>query len=217
MKTRSIIIALQVLAVIAIAMGNAQQRSQPRPTRVEDPVFGIHFDYTKIHYEPLPLAVRRACEGYETGSFWTFAHAKKDGKDYYVTLGVRPDQDGDSLGVILEVEGATCDGEDSTWMFSGFVPSSGYGQNKGSAVLPGLGAKSICDQGPLGSCHYLLRSAVEEEIIRALVADGIKRGVQAWGGETPFKQVACVPHVLKGNPALPLVREAIQQYCGVHQ
>jgi hypothetical protein len=116
---------------------------------------------------------------------------------------------------VNEIEGSKCKGEDSKWMLSGFVPADGYAESMGATGLPGVGAKRICDKGPLGDCHYMFRSAAEEEIVRALVVDGIKRGIRAWGGEAQFKRAVCAPDILKGQDSTPLVRQALDQFCGV--
>lgn len=213
-RTRIAILFVSVLfAGNSIDKVDGQRSSTSSRTRVSEPIFGITYDYTKVHYEPVPAALRKTCGGFEVGTYWTFAHFEKGGRAYYVVLGVWPDQDGDSLGNAIEIDGSKCTIDESTWMLSGFVPSTGYLQVKNAPELPGLNAKEICDQGALGSCHYLLRSAAEEETLRALVDDAIKRGILAWGGDASFKHVACVPTILKGQKATPIVQQALEQYC----
>ena len=121
-------ILLVLISVLQISCVKAfgQQRNASSGNVLTDPVFGITYNYTKVYYEPIPVSVRRDCKGYNDGSFWTFAHFQSDGKNYYVILGVRPNQDGDSIGSAVEVDGPKCQGEDSTWLLSGFVPASGF-------------------------------------------------------------------------------------------
>jgi hypothetical protein len=214
MKSKNAILCISLIfGWTKIADVAAQKSGAVGRTQLTEPVFGITYDSTKVNYEPIPAVLRRTCRGYEVGRFWTFAHFEKEGRAYYVVQGVWPRQDGDSLGRVEEIDGSKCKGEDSTWMLSGFLPSTGYLEHKPLAGLPGLDANRICDQAVLGSCHYLLRSAAEEEVLRALVDDGIKRGIRAWGGDAPFKQAACISSVLKGNPSTPIVQQELERYC----
>jgi len=215
MKAGHVLLCASMLLAGPIFPRASSQRVGTSPhTRVIDPMFGIPFDYAKEHYEQMPASVRKTCSGFEDGTYWTFAHAEQNGKGYYVVLGVWPEQDGDSLGNVIEIAGSKCTVDDSTWMLSGVAPSSGYSKGEAVLGLPGLNAKKICDQGALGSCHYELRSAAQEQLLRALVDDGIKRGVLAWGGDASFRRVACAPAILKGNTATPIVRDALERYCG---
>jgi hypothetical protein len=128
-------------------------------------------------------------------------------------MGVGPDQSGDSLGAALEVSDSKCSDGDSLQMLSGFVPSGGYGAGQAPPGLPGEGAKRVCDR-PLGPCHYVLRSAKEETILRDLVKDALVRATRAWGGAGVFKQVACKPSVQAGNSSTPVVQEELARFCG---
>lgn len=192
-----------------------QEITRPSRTLVTEPIFGITYDYTKIHYDSIPPRVRKTCAGYEDGSFWTFAHFQKDRKDFYVVLGVQRGQNGDSLGSVNEIDGTRCQAEDSTWMLSGVIPAVAYSNDRTYVQLPGLNAKRVCDQGPLGSCHYVLRSDTEEKIIRGLVSDAIRRGIKAWGGEAQFKKAACVSTAAPDNSTTPIVTRMLGEFCGV--
>jgi hypothetical protein len=209
-----------VLVLVAIFQifglkANEQERSVSKRTVVTDPVFGITYNYTKVQYEPISASVRKNCKGYDYGSFWTFAHFQEDGKNYYVVLGVQPDQDGDSLGSAVEIAGSKCQEEDSTWLFSGFIPEGGFSTYSGSLQMPGLNAKRICDHGSLGNCHYLLRSVAEKQIIQGLVEDGLMRGIRAWGGEAQFKKAVCAPGTALNDSATPIVTQILGKFCGV--
>jgi hypothetical protein len=207
-----------LLILIALFLGHTcygasgQERAPDGRSRLEDPIFGISYSYAKVHYEQMPTSLRHICPNFELGTFWTFARVRKGEKEYFVVMGVRPGQDGDSLGVALVVEGSDCTGEDSTQMLSGFVPSGGYTTGRSSGELPGLGAPEVCD-GPAGPCHYILRSAEEEDLLRELVRDALTRGALAWGGTDRFKGEVCKLSVQKDNASTPVVQEELVRFC----
>lgn len=94
-----------------------------------------------------------------------------------MVMGVFPGQTGDSLGVALRIKDSKRYDWDSTQIFSGFVPVGGYNSqsvlNKLPSELPGFRAPQICGSVALGPCHYILRSAEEEAILRDLARDAL--------------------------------------------
>jgi hypothetical protein len=198
-----------VLLNIASNGAHAQQRDKRTP--LQDPMFGLSYDYTKINYEQFPQSVGRLCRGLvKGGTYWIFAHTQRKSGDYYVVMGVVPKQSGDSLGIALWVRDSECDGEDSLWMQSGFPPAEGYTSIPYSGELPGLDARKDCNRG---DCRYVFRSAEEEAILRDLVRDGISRGVQALGRER-FRKEACQTSELKEtNSSTPIVQKELTEFC----
>jgi hypothetical protein len=185
---------------------------------LDDPLFGISYSYSKVHYEPMPISIRRICPDYERGTFWVFAHFQKESGDYYVVMGISPGQDGDSLGAALLVKNSKCYVEDSSRMLSGFIPDSGYGPEKSVYILPGVNAPQICEHGPqypygMGPCHYILRSAEEESVLRGLVKDALARGVRAWGGAAQFKKAVCSQSLQDEIPYMPIVQQELTKFC----
>ncbi len=212
MRTRiSTLMAVLLLGQICGVGAGGQGRVSKRFTLLDEPMFGVSYDYTKVHYEPMPASMQHLCPDYRKGTFWTYAHVKRESVDYFVVMGVRPGQDGDSFGAAAAVEGSDCTEEDSKGMMSGFVPKGGYGSERTETSLPGLGAPDVCDQ--MGNCHYVLRSAEEEGLLRALVRDGLARAVRAWGGADRFKKEACKPSILGGNSDTPVVQEELTKFC----
>ena len=110
------------------------------------------------------------------------------------------------------VSGGTCHGEDSKWMLSGLVPVGGYPTPSPPVGLPGLGAPSVCDRGPTGDCHYLLRSAAEEALLRDLVRDALERGIRAWGSAVAFRKAVCRPEVV-GDDLYPVLNQEVSRFC----
>jgi len=206
--------ALMVVLLLGQTWGftaDGQGRVSKRFTLLDDPIIGVSYDYTKVHYDPMPVSVRQICRDYDKGTFWTYAHAKRESEDYYVVMGVRPGQTGDSFGAAVVVVGSDCADQDSLWMLSGIVPAGGYSPKAEYVGLPGLDAKEVCDQ--MANCHYVLRSAAEEAILRDLVRDGISRAVKAWGGADRFKKEACKPSVLTGHSDTPIVQDELTKFC----
>jgi hypothetical protein len=182
---RLLVLILGGLVVVHLPCSEANSGERTKNTRAElqDPMFGLSYNRTTVHYELMPESLRHICPNLEKGTYWIFAHASRKPIDYYLVMGVVPAQNGDSLGAALWVRGSKCDSEDSTWMLSGFVPAEGYASQIDTTELPGLKAPQVCDRGALGQCHYVLRSQEEEAILRELMRDGISRGIQAWGKE----------------------------------
>jgi hypothetical protein len=210
MRLVALIVVGAILTQLSFNTAHAQERAEP--TQLEDPVFGLSYDYTKVHYDPLPASIGSSCRDLvKGGTYWIFAHTQRKSGDYYVVMGLVPGQSGDSLGVALWVRHSECSDEDSLWMQSGFIPSEGYSSKPYSGELPGLNAQQLCDRG---ECHYLFRSQEEEAILRDLVRDGISRGLRAWG-EDRFKKTACEASWLKDkNSYTPIVQRELLEFCG---
>ena len=209
MEKRAIILLMLLVAAVIPYKVSGQGHVTDKH-RLEDPVFGISYSYVKVHYEEMPIAIRQVCPEYNKGTFWTFAHVKRGSQDYFIVMGVRPGQDGDSFGAALVVEGSDCTVEDSNWMLSGFVPRSGFNPNARSGDLPGLGTPRLC---AVGECHYELRTTEEESLLRELVRDALSRGAKAWGDEQ-FRNVVCASSVQEANLSAPIVQQELQKFCG---
>ena len=205
-------VALMFVSVIVlnIASNEAPAQQRAKQTLLEDPMFGLSYDYTKITYEQFSKSVAHLCRLEKGGKYWLFAHTHRKSGDYYVVMGVVPGQSGDSLGIALWVRDPECDAEDSLWMQSGFSPAEGYTSIPYSGELPGMGAQKACNNG---DCHYVLRSAEEEAILRDLVRDAISRGIQVWGEER-FRKEACQSAPLKDrNSPTPIAQKALAEFC----
>jgi hypothetical protein len=212
MSLRAIMTAM-ALFLLPVA-GIAYRHSGPgRAVWITDPMFGLEFHPSMVKYELMPAKVLRTCGDFLPGRYWIFAHLRKGDTDYFVETGMSPKQEGDIFGGVLAITDSKCQSEDSTWMLSGFVPMNGYPQAAAPVLLPGFGAKSMCGKGPLGDCHYILRSAAEEAILRGLVRDGLARGIRAWGGVARFKREVCRPRVIEANVSQPIVRQELITFC----
>jgi len=207
------LIAVLLLARVGCSRASGQEAGGDRGFQLEDPIFGLVYDTAKVHYDAIPASIRRICPDFEQGTFWTYARIQRGPTEYFVVMGVRPDQSGDSLGAALEVRDSKCQGGDSTQMLSGFVPSSGYGSGRTPPGLPGVGAKRVCERSAFGPCHYVLRSAEEEAILRDLVKDALMRAERAWGGAGVFRQQVCNPSVQAANSSTPIVQEELARFC----
>lgn len=184
-----------------------------RDTPLDDPMFGISYQSDKVKYEPVPVRIRQLCSEFKRGEFWTFAQFRSGTSEYFIVMGVRPGQDGDSFGAALQIDGSKCQAEDSTWMLSGTPPQNGYSHPTTAAQFPGFGAAKVCPHGPVGDCLYRLRSAEEEATLRGLVRDGIERAIKAYGGEAQFRKKGCAPAQVAGNASTPVVQQELERFC----
>jgi len=209
----SLVVTLS-LTCVSLPGARGQVSAASRVTPLDDPMFGISYQTDKVKYEPMPVRIRQLCSEFKRGEFWTFAQFRSGTREYFIVMGVRPGQDGDSLGAALQIDGSKCQEEDSTWMLSGTPPESGYSHPTTAAQLPGLGAPKVCPHGPAGDCFYLLRSATEEAILRGLVKDGIERAINAYGSQAPFGKKACTPSQLAGSESTPVVLQELKKFCG---
>ena len=207
------LIAILLLARFGCSRASGQEAAAGRGQRLQDPMFGLVYESDKVNYDAMPAPIRRICPDFQEGTFWTYAHTQRGPTEYFVVMGVSPDQSGDSLGAALQVRDSKCQGGDSLQMLSAFVPSGGYGAGRTPPGLPGEGAKRVCERIPFGPCHYVLRSAEEESILRELVKDALIRAERAWGGSGLFKQQACKPSHLKEIPYMPIVQEELARFC----
>ena len=186
-------------------------------SQMTDPVFGVQFDPVLVRYQATPRAVLSLCHLSRDRVYWTFAHVRKGGAEYFVEMVIPHEGEdnegrGDVFGGAVVVSSGTCHGEDSKWMLSGLVPVGGYPTPSKPVSLPGLGAPSVCDRGPTGDCHYLLRSAAEEALLRDLVRDALDRGIQAWGSAAAFRKAVCRPKVV-GDDFYPVLNQEVSRFC----
>jgi len=214
---------LMILSHVGGEAACAQESVSDKFTQLQDPMFGISYSYTKVHYEEMPAAVRRICPDYERGTYWVFAHFTRESGEYYVVMGVSPGQTGDSLGAALRVKDSKCYNYDSRRTFTGVVPKGGYSQKGMSSELPGSNVPEVCAPGtgryPLIDldCHYVLRSAEEEAVLRGLARDALTRGSRAWGGPDRFKKEACRPSVVLAVANAPIIQQELEKFCNERQ
>jgi hypothetical protein len=179
------------------------------PKVLEDPLFGIGYDPLVVHYDSVSASFLKVCPAVFEHEF-VYAHIKSGKSDYYIISGYSSDQDGDSFGHIALVNGNRCDTYDSKNAFSGVPPENGYKENEIIERIPGKDASWVRDPGESGvqgNFHYILRSAHEEAIIRALVQDGFLRGIRAYGSADKFRKLACSPEQIKALSYFPNVVE----------
>ena len=212
-RSRIIILLLcGISMIVSLEAATAEvQASEPGQVTLDDPIFGITYSTSSVNYDQIPPEVKQLCPHFNDGHFWVYAHFRAENGDYYIVMGIRPDQDSDSLGVALWIEGSKCRGIDSNWMLSG-RPKKEYGKAGSLGGLPGLDAPRICPHGPAGDCYYDLQSADNERILRGLTGDAIQRAIKAYGGEAQFKKYACSPSELSESDA-PIVQQELQKFC----
>lgn len=171
-----------------------------------EPVFGLLVEPGKANYLPLTPDIAKKCS--LTGAkYLVFAHIKDKAGDAYI---LREAADG-AGGVAARVAPEGCTVSETTWMLSG-VRQGSLAPASTAPALPGDKAEKVC-QG--GVCHYVLRSAAEDQLLKALLDDAIVKGQQANGGPTAFKAKACEPAVIRNAEDYPAVRARLGMLCGL--
>lgn len=154
-------IGLIACVSISISSWTAAETNPP----LEDPLFGIQFDPTTVHFELSPRRIGQACGELRDRVLWIFANTVNDGKDYFILNGYFPPAESTSkvsesdfgIGVILD--GASCKVMTSEKLMSGEVPS----------------------QSETGTEH------LPQAVLDALSVDALSRMVSAFKGRTEFR------------------------------
>jgi len=202
-------------AIIMLSTCGFGARAAVAPSDYSEPIFGLLVEQGKASFDMLPAAVTAQCKGLGGTASLVFAHVKDATGDAYILLASPPnDPTGAPIGVTMRIDKSGCTAEKSVWTLSGQAPSGTYVMAKASFSLPGNQAPKLCDAGAADSCHYMLRSADEERMLRALVDDAVLRATRAWGGLARFKDKACTPSVMRNNDDYPVVRARLSQLCG---
>jgi len=215
---RKTILTLCSVCILLVFQGACRQtKSAPEQQGVNllsDPIFGLSYNPSLVHYDQIPETISRMCRGFKAGRWWVFAHVQREKDDYFIVMGSVAGQDSDSFGTALWIEGSTCHETDSQWVLSG-RPASKESSGGPARGLPGLDAQRICDHGPAGECHYQLRSPDEQKVLVDLVTDAIRRASDAYGGIAQFKQRACSPSFVGGLSESPMVQQELQNACSM--
>lgn len=205
-------LVLFVCVALALGLRCTQINAAGQGGQFVDPIFGLVFHTAQVAYEVTPEEVVRRCFASDENPYWTFSHVRGDGIDYFVVMAIPKNQSGDVFGTAVVLAGGQCRTEPSNQMLSGFVPAGGYRKPAEPTTLPGLGASPVCDAEPFTHCHYMLRSAAEESLLRAIVRDGLQRGIHARGSEAILRKVLCQsPN--EGNALYPVVEQEVKQFC----
>jgi hypothetical protein len=208
--------------ILLFSFAKAQTSKHLRPSIPwqEDPVFGLRFDPETAKYDGVAAKLKSQCKFFQgkESRTWIFAHAKSRDSDYYVVKGWSPCKEGcgDNFGSALWVHGAQCQWDESNWTLSGVPSKDAYQDSSAAEGLPGMNVKApdVCNsQSNSSRCHYTLRSAHEEAILRELVRDAIQRGIRAFGGERYFRMQVCTPQEQPDNSGYPIMQEELRTFC----
>jgi len=195
---------VRVVAAVAISSTSFITPAWGQSAFVE-PVFGLLVEPGKATYLPLAPDIAKRCS--LTGArYLVFAHVKDTGGDAYILQ----DADG-GAGVAARVSLTGCTTAETSWMLSG-VPKAPYGAVQPAPALPGDKADKVC-QG--GICHYVVRSAAEEQLLKALLNDAVLKGQVAFKGPAAFRSKACDMSVIRNAEDYPAVRARLGALCGM--
>jgi hypothetical protein len=172
-------------------------------------MFGLPYEPAKIHYEQLQVGLSKKCD-LGQGSEWIYAKYTRNDAVFYVVMGFSPDQESDSLGNVIRVQGEKCEGDAALNVFGGFVPANGYSPSDATSPVPGRGAPLV-PEDKQGNFHYMLRTANEEAVLRGLARDAIGRAEQAWGAKA-FRAKIC-PYDKSFDRHAPVLGDEYGKYC----
>jgi hypothetical protein len=195
---------VRVVAAVAISSTCFIMPAWAQSAFVE-PVFGLLVEPGKAAYLPLAPDIAKRCS-LAGSKYLVFAHIKDTGGDAYILQDA-----GGGAGVAARVSPAGCTTVESTWMLSG-VPKAPYSAGQPAPALPGDKADKVC-QG--GTCHYIMRSAAEEQLLKALLNDAVLKGQAAHKGPAAFKTRACEMSVIRNAEDYPAVRQRLGSLCGM--
>jgi hypothetical protein len=182
-----------------------------------NPILMIGTNRPNSHYEVLPQDVRSKCTRaigpYKTDPFVVYAHIRKSSYEYYAEWGTnknRKDDEYDQGATLLEIHGREC----KSWELEGTLmavpPRNGYHGSTSEARLPG--DDSPTEDSPLVR-HFVFRSAEEESLLREFIRDTIYRAIKTYGGDTPFRAVACKPQEELTDSGFIVVLQELKSYC----
>lgn len=202
--------AINILFSCALLSGPVISQSQ-------NPIFGTDYDQREIRYEKFPDVAKRICAnvGFVVKYFWVYAHYKSQDSDYYIVMDSRPDPEHYDLADAIWIQGLNCiEEDDAGWTLSGVPPKNGYASVQSEEILPGMNAPKLYHGAGSDAAYYVLRSPHEEETLRGLVRDGIRRAISARGSDTSFRKQACSPRILSLNAqSSPVVEQELKAFC----
>jgi hypothetical protein len=199
---------IRVIAAVAITSSCLTLTQSPAgaaPAAYIEPVFGLLVEPGKAAYLPLAPDVAKKCS-LAGAKYLVFAHIKDKAGDAYIVQ----DTDAGTPGIAARIAPEGCTTVDTVWMLSGVKGS--YGATSATPGLPGDKADKIC-QG--GVCHYVFRSAAEEQLLKALLDDAVLKAQTALKGPAAFKAKACEPGVIRNAEDYPAVRARLGMLCGM--
>lgn len=141
--------SIKILGLIAfVSWSLSRWTSAQTNAPLDDPLFGIEFNPTQVHFELAPARVGQACGELRNRVLWIFARTVSDGKEYLVLNGYFPTAESTSkvsesdfgIGVILD--GTSCKVMTSEKLMSGVVPSK-EGDNTEQTLPAALDALSV--------------------------------------------------------------------------
>jgi hypothetical protein len=219
MRTAGIVLCATVCICSEISLfpQTAQKAENRVPKVLTEPVFGITYDPSKVHFEIVPPPVRYLCS-VTFDHEYVHAHVKSGKTDYYVISGYSLNQDGDSFGYIAMVVGKHCETYDMQSAFLGEPPAQAYGITSTIEQIPGKGAEYVRDfgvSGIMGNYHYIFRSEHEESLVHLLIRDSLDRSSRAFGGRQKYQSKVCTADQLGiwSESSERASRDELQKFC----
>ena len=168
-----------------------------------NPVFLIGSPrHSTVKYEEFPGALRKVCGAafaraheHHVDPISIFAKVRVGDSDFFAVADSGPPSEY-YAGELIQIRGTHCNLSDLDAALSS---------------VPGMPAHEICVDSDCA-----LRSQAEEDALRSLVRDAIRRAVDAYGSDASFRKVACKTEVgvtLAEPGGYPIVAEELKSYC----
>jgi len=213
--------AIQVLCSCVLFLGSVGSSAQVRKstkneTRI-NPVLLMEYDPSKVRYGQFPASFEHACAklfNQETNQM-IYAEVQVGDSVYLAEMGHYSDAERENsfnIGDIIWVQGNKCQPLGIDLTLSALPPKSGYRAATANQTFPGPDSPHECVPG---QCHYVLRSADEEHILRGFVKDAIQRAITAYGGDASFRAQACKPEEEEelSEAGYIIVLQELRAYC----
>jgi hypothetical protein len=168
-------------------------------------ILGDDHGQLKLIQTPLPLKVKQNCarSGKQVNRDLYYAYYTAEEGDYYAVYDPKDDDNeyASGYGSLLYVHGATCLESDMEESLSELPPDKDYASTSTTTVMPGMNDTLVSLSSDPGNKYYMIRTAHEEDILRGIIRDLIRRIVKD-NGEDAAKNVLCTVKNMQLGPTI---------------
>jgi hypothetical protein len=195
---------------------SAQTKNTTKRPISFNPVLRMIFDPSKVKYEEFPVQFKLTCAkllAHETNKM-IYARVRLGDSEYLAERGniSDPEEEAMNIGDIIWIRGNSCQPLGIDLTLSSLPPKNGYRAAASKDTFPNQDSPNECVPG---QCHYVFRSAQEEELLHNFVRDAIQRAIKAYGGDSSFRAHACKPEEEKelSEAGYVIVLQELRAYC----
>lgn len=179
-----------VTSIFLVFLGIRSAQAQGKPL-MSDPVFGISYDPSKVHFEAAPSRTSRLCPGLREARFWLYAYWRDGETEYFVLSNRKSSVSG--AGVVISA--GKCTEGLPDWILTGnpeYAPRAASDGNSEAAKR----ARSI---------------KFTPGVLHGLATDLLRRYTAAFGGKKSFIR-AVQKDGLSPNNKMPVVKEEFEKF-----